>query len=65
MSYTFDESGNRISRNRSQLGSIPETPFTATYDANNRMLTYNGRPLTCDANGNLVSRQTPQIHHQR
>ncbi|MBI3562424.1 MAG: RHS repeat protein [Gammaproteobacteria bacterium] len=31
-----------------------------TYDANNRLLTYNGYPLTYDANGNLLSRQTAQ-----
>ena len=60
VSYTYNENGNRITRNRTQLGSVPETPFTATYDANNRMLTYNGQPLTYDDNGNLVSRQTPQ-----
>jgi RHS repeat-associated protein len=39
---------------------VPETPFTATYDANNRMLTYDGQPLTYDANGNLLSRETAQ-----
>ena len=60
VSYTYDDNGNRITWNRTQLGSVPETPFTATYDANNRMLTYNGQPLTYDDNGNLITRQTPQ-----
>ncbi len=60
LAYTYDENGNRLTRNRTQLGSVPETPFTATYDANNRMLTYNGQPLTYDDNGNLITRQTPQ-----
>jgi RHS repeat-associated protein len=60
VSYTYDANGNPIARNRQGLGSVPETPFTATYDANNRMLTFDGQPLTYDANGNLVSRQTPQ-----
>jgi RHS repeat-associated protein len=60
VSYTYDANGNRITRNRTQLGSVPETPFTATYDVNNRMLTYNGQPLTYDDNGNLISRQTTQ-----
>jgi RHS repeat-associated protein len=60
LTYTYDANGNPIARTRQGLGSVPETPFTATYDANNRMLTYNGQPLTYDANGNLVSRETPQ-----
>lgn len=58
VSYTYDENSNRITRNRQAAGSVTETPFTATYDVNNRMLTYNGQPLTYDDNGNLISRQT-------
>lgn len=60
IAYTYDENSNRITRNRTGMGSVPDTAFTATYDANNRMLTYNGQPLTYDDNGNLISRQTPQ-----
>lgn len=59
VSYTYDENSNRITRNRTAAGSVKETPFTATYDVNNRMLTYNGYPLTYDDNGNLIQRQTP------
>ena len=59
VSYTYDENSNRITRNRQGAGSVTETPFTATYDASNRMLTYNGYPLTYDDNGNLTQRQTP------
>ena len=58
VSYTYDENSNRITRNRTATGSVPESPFTATYDANNRMLTFNGQPLNYDDNGNLISRQT-------
>ncbi len=58
VSYTYDENSNRITRNRQGAGSVTETPFTATYAPNNRMLTYNGYPLTYDDNGNLISRQT-------
>ena len=56
VSYTYDENSNRITRNRQAAGSVKETPFTATYDASNRMLTYNGYPLTYDDNGNLISK---------
>jgi RHS repeat-associated protein len=60
IAYTYDENGNPLARNRVGMGSIPETPFSATYDTANRMLTYNGQPLTYDDNGNLIQRQTPQ-----
>jgi RHS repeat-associated protein len=66
LSYTYDQNGNRITRNRTGLGSVPESAFSATYDANNRMLAYtpagstSAQPLTYDANGNLSQRQTPQ-----
>ncbi|GEM_PF-5413854 len=38
--YQYDPTGNRISRTREHGQEIPEPPFTATYDADNRMLTY-------------------------
>lgn len=53
--YTYDENGNRLSQS---VNAKTETLFTATYDAANRMLTYNGYPLTYDANGNLIQHQT-------
>jgi RHS repeat-associated protein len=34
-----------------------ETPFTATYDDDNRMLSYNGFALHYDDNGNLIERE--------
>jgi RHS repeat-associated protein len=60
--YAYDAAGQVISRRLSQA-SIVETPFTATYDAVNRMTsvtltatnaTYN---LTYDDNGNLTRKQ--------
>lgn len=60
ISYNYDESGNVTSRNRAALGSVPDSTFTATYDSNNRMLTFNGQPLAYDNNGNLITRQTAQ-----
>jgi YD repeat-containing protein len=60
--YAYDAAGQVISRRLSQA-SIVETPFTATYDAANRMTsvtltatnaTYN---LTYDDNGNLTRKQ--------
>lgn len=57
ISYRYDENGNRIAQSRA---SLPDTPFTATYDAANRMLTYNGYALSYDANGNLIQRDTGQ-----
>lgn len=59
LSYAYDALGNPILRSRAGAASKQETGFTATYDAANRMLTYNGHPLTYDANGSLISRQTP------
>ena len=55
LAYTYDANGNRISQSQN---AKTDTPFTATYDAANRMATYNGYPLTYDANGNLVQRQS-------
>ena len=59
LTYAYDALGNPIRRSRSGAASKQETGFSATYDAANRMLTYNGLPLTYDANGNLIARQTP------
>ena len=58
--YTYDENGNRTSRSSLATLSTPETPFTATYDAANRMTSYNGYPLIYDDNGNLIQRHSAQ-----
>lgn len=51
-----DETGNRVRRARGGASSVRETPFSATYDAGNRMLTFNTDTLAYDAAGNLVRR---------
>ncbi len=56
LTYTYDETGNRSSRARSGAGGVRETPFSATYDAGNRMLTFNTDTLDYDAAGNLIRR---------
>ncbi|MFN7085509.1 MAG: IPT/TIG domain-containing protein, partial [Burkholderiales bacterium] len=62
ISYTYDASGQRTQK---ALGgtALRETPFTANYDAANRLiaLTLNGEAftLTYDNNGNLVSKTGP------
>jgi RHS repeat-associated protein len=58
LNYDYDLIGNRLVRGRSALNSVQETGFSATYDAQNRMLTYNGKTLTYDENGNLTQRDT-------
>ncbi len=62
IAYTYDENGNRVSKTGS-TAPLTDTPFTATYDAANRMVsltltagnqTYN---LSYDDNGNLTQKQ--------
>ena len=60
VSYTYDETATGLPA-IVRRQAVKETPFTATYDNNNRMLTYNGYPLTYDDNGNLISRQTEMV----
>jgi RHS repeat-associated protein len=65
ITYRYDANGHRVQRQRTQAGqTIPETPFTAEYDAANRMTRITlKRPgpaleqtydLAYDANGNLI-----------
>ena len=56
LTYTYDETGNRVSRSRPGAGGVRETPFSATYDAGNRMLTFNTDTLDYDTAGNLIRR---------
>ena len=53
---SYDETGNRVSRSRPGAGGVRETPFSATYDAGNRMLTFNTDTLDYDTAGNLIRR---------
>jgi RHS repeat-associated protein len=46
VTYSYDSNGNRLSRNDE----------TATYDAQDRVLTYNGSTFTWSPNGTLLSR---------
>lgn len=55
--YEHDANGNRT-RKTLQGKLLADTPFTATYDAANRMLTFNGDPLEYDDNGNLIRRRS-------
>nr|MBV6628515.1 RHS repeat protein [Oceanococcus sp. HetDA_MAG_MS8] len=56
LSYSYDAAGRRISQGGSlaRLGTSGED-FDATYDAANRLITFNGQPLSYDPNGNLLS----------
>lgn len=62
VAYTYDAGGQRIVK---ALGgsSVPDTPFTATYDEANRLtaITLNGEAFTLgyDANGNLETKSGP------
>jgi RHS repeat-associated protein len=62
VSYAYDSGGQRIQKTLGGSG-LAETPFTATYDAANRLatLTLGGEvfTLTYDANGNLTSKSGP------
>lgn len=48
--YVFDDNGNRIG------GIIGSQPTTATYDSQDRMLTYNTLSFSYNANGDLTSK---------
>ncbi|MBS1971499.1 MAG: DUF4329 domain-containing protein [Bdellovibrionales bacterium] len=50
-SYTYDSNGNRTS------GTTAGTAFTATYDDQDRLLTYNTRSYSYNANGDLTQIQ--------
>lgn len=64
IAYEYDAAGQRI-RRTSTVGSVPESPFTATYNAADRMTGITLNPgtaqaktyaLTYDANGNLAQK---------
>lgn len=50
-SYTYDSNGNRTS------GTTAGTAFSATYDDQDRILTYNSRTYSYNANGDLAQIQ--------
>jgi RHS repeat-associated protein len=62
ISYGYDVAGQRIQKGVG-AGSLQETPFSATYDAANRLasITLRGElfTLSYDANGNLISKSGP------
>jgi RHS repeat-associated protein len=64
IAYLYDPKGQRIQKTFG-VGSVSETPFTAQYDAADRMstITFTGTGETCtlgyDANGNLATKTCP------
>ena len=52
--YTYDPNGNRLSK------TAPVGTLTGTYDAQDRLLTYNGNTYTYTANGELASKANSQ-----
>ena len=54
--YTYDEAGNVTAKESSipAGGLEPLSTTTMTYDAANRLETYNGEPVTYDAEGNMT-----------
>ena len=56
LSYTYDAAGRRISTGGTSANvSLPTAVSGATYDANNRLTSWNGQGYSYDANGNLLS----------
>lgn len=49
--YSYDDNGNRTT------GSVAGVAFSATYDAQDRLATYNGRDYSYNANGDLTGIQ--------
>lgn len=47
--YSYDDSGNIISF------VVSDTENTMVYDANNRLISYNGHEITYDSDGNMIS----------
>ena len=53
--YTYDEVGNIVEKSGTTNGdSNRHTSVTMTYDADNRLITYNGEKVTYDAEGNML-----------
>jgi RHS repeat-associated protein len=56
LSYTYDQVGRRIGQSGSlSILLIPGTVTAASYDAANRLTSWNGNTLSYDANGNLTA----------
>jgi len=56
LAYQYDPTGNRIAVGGSFARTLlPDPVASASYDAANRQLAWDGRPLTYDANGNLAA----------
>jgi RHS repeat-associated protein len=56
LTYTYDLAGNRMSVGGSWARTgLPQALASATYDAGNRIQTWNGTTYSYDANGNLGS----------
>lgn len=53
-SYTYDSNGNRLTK------TSPSGTQSGTYDAQDRLLTYNGNTYTYTANGELASKANSQ-----
>jgi RHS repeat-associated protein len=56
LTYAYDAAGNRVGVDGSWARTLLPNPIaTASYDAANRQLTFGGKTLTFDANGNLLT----------
>jgi RHS repeat-associated protein len=59
ISYTYDAAGRRTGMGGTWARTLlPPAVSSASYDAANRLISWNGGALTYDANGNLVSEGT-------
>jgi len=57
-SYTYDNNGNRTS------GTINGAAFTATYDNQDRILTFNNKSYTYSTNGDLTRISNPPLNDE-
>src|SRR5262249_11565791 len=56
LSYTYDAAGRRVGVGGSLARTeLPAAVASASYDANNRLINWNGTPFSYDDNGNLTS----------
>ncbi|MFO1451087.1 MAG: RHS repeat-associated core domain-containing protein [Opitutaceae bacterium] len=52
--YSYDAAGQLIEETRSPAATVPLPPSVRmTFDADNRLASYNGQAVVCDADGNL------------
>ena len=55
ITYAYDSAGNVIEKTgEKNSGKETLTNITMTYDADNRLITYNGEEITYDADGNML-----------